>query len=56
MFVKVPENVNDPESVAFFREMSEIDEVNQRPDTRKILFGDERAPKTINTNQSFDHH
>lgn len=42
-FVKIPENVNDPASVEFFKKMESIDEYLTSPEGKKKLFSSEKV-------------
>lgn len=42
-FIKIPEDVNDPKSVLFFKKLEEIDEFMQSPEVKKKLFGSEKV-------------
>jgi len=42
-FVKVPEDVNDPNSVSFFNQMESIDRYLTSPDGKKKIFGSEKV-------------
>lgn len=44
--VKVPEDVNDPKSVAFFNKLESVDEYFKSADFKKKLFGSEKVAAT----------